>query len=64
VPLQCCRVTFTDKQGIEHQVEVQAESVFEAAALALRSFRRDNWTAGEPLDRLAGRLRAAAGNPS
>ncbi len=39
-----CYVTFTDTTGVEHVAEVQAESVFEAAALALKKFRRSDWS--------------------
>jgi hypothetical protein len=33
-----CRVSVTDPSGIEHGVEVSAESLFEAAALAVVEF--------------------------
>lgn len=39
VPLQTCLVTFEDLAGIRHSTEVQAESLYEAAALAIRAFR-------------------------
>jgi hypothetical protein len=38
-----CRVSFTDNNGIPHDVEVQAESLYEAVALA--EFRADKLTA-------------------
>jgi len=38
-----CVVSFVDSTGIRHSVEVAAESVFEAAALAVREFRRHPW---------------------
>lgn len=34
-----CVVSFVDNDGIRHTVEVEAESLFEAAALALRTFK-------------------------
>ena len=34
-----CVVSFVDFSGIRHAVEVQADSVYEAAAAALESFR-------------------------
>jgi hypothetical protein len=40
VPSRACRVSFTDSEGFEHAVEVAAASVYEAAVLALREFRR------------------------
>jgi hypothetical protein len=36
-------VSFSDQRGIRHSVEVQAESLFEAAVLAIQSFRQDPW---------------------
>ena len=39
-----CRVSFTDS-GIEHAVEVSADSLYEAAALAIAEFRK-GWTRG------------------
>jgi hypothetical protein len=40
-----CRVSFTDTNGIPHDVEVQAESLYEAVALAVAEFRADKLTA-------------------
>jgi hypothetical protein len=34
-----CRVSYLDSRNIEHAVEVTAESLFEAAAVAFRAFR-------------------------
>ena len=39
-----CRVSFTDTEGISHSVEVQAESLYEAVALAVSEFRNDSVT--------------------
>jgi hypothetical protein len=44
VGIRSCAVSFDDGTGIRHTVQVSAESVFEAAALALHIFR----TAGTP----------------
>jgi hypothetical protein len=33
-----CVVSFVDSEGLRHSVEVQAESLYEAAALALKVF--------------------------
>ncbi|MGA9719714.1 MAG: hypothetical protein WBQ79_15660 [Acidobacteriaceae bacterium] len=48
-----CTVRFTDENGIEHRVEVLAESVYEAAALALRSFNADPFIHDKPTERSA-----------
>ena len=40
-----CRVSFTDEEGIPHAVEVQADSLYEAVALAVAEFRADDLTA-------------------
>ena len=34
-----CVVSFTDLEGMEHSVEVSANSLYEAAALGLKQFR-------------------------
>jgi hypothetical protein len=41
-------VTLTDVEGISHTVEVSAESLYEAAALALRELRQEPWVAALP----------------
>jgi hypothetical protein len=41
---QTCTVSVTDSRGIRHSVEITAESLFEAAAMALAAFRKDGWT--------------------
>ena len=41
--LKKCIVSFRDPDGVRHQVEVNAESVYEAAVLALKAFRRSEW---------------------
>jgi hypothetical protein len=38
-----CVVSFVDSDGIRHSVEVAAESLYEAAALAVKEFRRHTW---------------------
>jgi hypothetical protein len=39
-----CLVSFRDAAGVEHVAEVLAESVYEASALALKQFRRSDWS--------------------
>jgi hypothetical protein len=34
-----CTVSFSDPEGVRHSVEVGAETLYEAAVLALKSFR-------------------------
>lgn len=41
-----CVVSYLDTEGLRHTVEVQAESLYEAAALALRTFRQHNCEPG------------------
>ena len=43
MPIRICAVSFADVRGIRHTVEVQAESLFEAAILGVRTFRGDPW---------------------
>jgi hypothetical protein len=43
VARQACSVAFKDERGIRHAVEVEDESVFEAAILPVRAFRKAQW---------------------
>jgi hypothetical protein len=43
VNIRTCAVSFLDQRGIRHCIEVQAESLFEAAVLAIQAFRQDPW---------------------
>jgi hypothetical protein len=40
--VKLCRVSYRDAEGVEHAVEVTADSLFEAVAEAVSRFRRDN----------------------
>jgi hypothetical protein len=40
-----CVVSVIDADGVSHSVEVQAATVFEAAAAALVAFRAEGWAA-------------------
>jgi hypothetical protein len=40
VPHRQCRVSFTNSEGITHCAEVTAETLYEAAVLALAEFHR------------------------
>ncbi len=42
--VQTCRVTCRDAQGVEHTVQVTAQSLFESVAQALRVFREHEWS--------------------
>jgi hypothetical protein len=44
--IQSCTVSFDDGTGIRHSVQVSAESMFEAAALALHIFENDGTPPG------------------
>jgi len=41
--VRTCGVSFVDHRGIRHTAEVSAESLYEAAVLAVRTFRSDPW---------------------
>jgi hypothetical protein len=41
--VRTCAVTFTDRRGARHTVEVSAESLYEAAALGLRELQACEW---------------------
>jgi hypothetical protein len=41
--LRACAVTLTDIRGVRHHATVEAETLFEAAALGLAMLRQDGW---------------------
>ncbi len=43
-----CRVKYRDIEGIVHQIDVQADSLFEAVAAAVHQFRKTNWCGHPP----------------
>ncbi len=45
-----CRVSFSDSDGLEHSAEVEAESLYEAVALAVADFRDDPLLRDRPGD--------------
>ncbi len=58
VRMAVCVVSFLDTDGIRHKVEVEAESLFEAAALALRTFKQHDCEPG-PITKLDVEIRSA-----
>ncbi|HEY7171781.1 MAG TPA: hypothetical protein VH417_13110 [Vicinamibacterales bacterium] len=52
--VRTCVVSFVGPSGIRHSVEVEAETLYEAAVLAVTRFRQDIWgeavTAATTLD--------------
>ena len=42
-----CVVSYVDTEGLRHSVEVQAESLYEAAVLAIRIFRQHDCAPAE-----------------
>src|SRR5215471_21575541 len=48
MPSSRCRVSFTDSEGILHGVEVDAESLYEAIAMAVANFREDDVSPSTP----------------
>ena len=43
-----CRVTIKDFDGVEHTVQVTAETLYEAVARALKAMQGKEWIAGIP----------------
>ena len=41
--VRTCTVSFTDPSGVRHSVDVTAESIFEAAALAVSALKNSGW---------------------
>ena len=54
-----CTVSFSDPEGIRHSVQVHAESLYEAAVLAVRAFREHDCAPGP-----ASRLEVEVAGPS
>jgi hypothetical protein len=52
-----CVVSFVDSEGIRHTVEMEAESLFEAAALAMRTFKQHDCEPG-PITKLEVEIRS------
>ena len=46
MPIRLCVVSFQSPSAVTHSVEVQAESLYEAAALGLSRLRKDGWIEG------------------
>ena len=45
--MAACIVSYVDTEGLRHAVEVEAESLYEAAVLAVRTFRQHHCEPGE-----------------
>jgi hypothetical protein len=45
-----CVVKLRDAEGVEHAAQVIAESLYEAACMALRQFRRSAWSRETAVD--------------
>jgi hypothetical protein len=46
VARRLCTVSFTSATGISHSVDVEAETLFEAAGLGLARLKADGWVEG------------------
>lgn len=46
VSARLCTVSFQSPTGIRHAVDVQADSLYEAAALGLVALKKDGWIEG------------------
>ena len=51
VPLRVCTVSFKSPTGITHGVDVEAETLYEAAGLGLARLKKDGWIEGLGPDR-------------
>lgn len=43
-----CRFSYRDTEGIEHAIEVEAESLYEAVARSVKVFRKDHGWCMDP----------------
>jgi hypothetical protein len=46
MPLRVCFVSFKSPTGITHGVDVEAETLYEAAGLGLARLKKDGWIEG------------------
>ena len=46
MPLRVCTVRFKSPTGITHGVDVEAETLYEAAGLGLARLKKDGWIEG------------------
>jgi hypothetical protein len=46
VAIRLCTVSFKSPTGIAHSVDVEAQSLYEAAALGLARLKQDGWVEG------------------
>ena len=46
VPLRLCTVSFKSATGISHSVDVEAETLYEAAGIGLARLKKDGWVEG------------------
>ena len=46
MPVRLCSVGFKSAMGVSHSVDVEAETLYEAAALGLARLKKDGWIEG------------------
>lgn len=59
MPIRTCTVSFVDAEGVRHSVNVQAETVYEAVALAVPAFAEHHCMPGS-----ASQIEVEAKSPS
>ena len=46
MPLRLCTVSFKSATGVRHGVDVEAETLYEAAGIGLARLKKDGWIEG------------------
>jgi hypothetical protein len=46
MPVRVCTVSFKSPSGISHSVEIEAETLYEAAGVGLARLKKDGWVEG------------------
>jgi hypothetical protein len=46
MPVRVCTVSFKSPSGVSHSVEIEAETLYEAAGLGLARLKKDGWVEG------------------
>lgn len=57
MPARTCTVSFTDHEGLRHSVNVEADTLYESVALAVRAFR-DHDCAPGPMSQMEVEVRS------
>ncbi len=65
MPSSRCRISFSDPDGVVHALDVDAESLYEAVAIAVAQFRADDYLHAPEYAQIEGEhARGTVGRPN